>query len=72
MKKALTALFTVAEELAKLAKSSLPEIREGEVINREWLKDGIYCRETIFDGKVYKAQFDFRQRTTKILCQSTC
>ena len=31
---------------------------------------GCYCHETIFDGKMYQAQFDFRQRITRILCQS--
>ena len=66
MKNALTALFTVAKELAELAKSSMPELREGELIKREWLTDGIYYRETVFDGKTYQATFDFRQRVSRI------
>lgn len=66
MKNALTALFTVAKELAELAKSSMPELREDELIKREWLTDGIYYRETVFNGKTYQATFDFRQRVSRI------
>lgn len=55
-------LLAVATELAKLAKSSLPEMRNGETIQREWFENGIYYRETIFDGKVFQNQYDFRKR----------
>ena len=67
MKNALTALLTVAEELAELAKSSIPKLRDGELIRREWLRDGIYCRETTFNGTTYQATFDFKQRTSRII-----
>lgn len=30
-----TVLFTIATELAKQAKDSMPEIRDGEIIQRE-------------------------------------
>ena len=65
MKNALTALFMVARELADTAKSSLPELRDGEKIQQEWLKDGIYCRETVLNGKTFRAAYDFRQRAVK-------
>jgi len=62
MKTDFRAFFTVAKELAELAKSSMPEIRKGETIKREWLQDGVYYRETVYDGKIHQARFDFRQR----------
>lgn len=55
-------LRTVAEELVEMAKSSMPKIREGEKICREWFCDGVYSRETTFKDKTFLAQFDFRQR----------
>ena len=42
MKNYLMALVRVEQELAELAKSSMPEIRKGEKMKREWLQDGIY------------------------------
>ena len=54
MKAAITALLTVAQELDDLAKSSMPKMREGELIKREWLTDGTYYRETLFNGKIYR------------------
>ena len=65
MKSTLTALFAVATELGELAKSSMPEIREGEVINREWLENGVYYRETALNDRLYLASFNFRQRTSR-------
>ena len=62
MKTAFRAFFIVARELAELAKSSMPKIRKGETVKREWLQDGIYYRETICDGKSYQTRFDFWQR----------
>ena len=62
MNAALESLFTVAEELANLAKSSTPELRQGEIIKSECLKDGIYYRESIFENKTYQSAFDFKQR----------
>ena len=62
MKAAITVLLTVAQELEDLAKSSMPKMREGEMIKREWFENGVYYRETTLDGNLYQAQFDFRQR----------
>ena len=62
MRYTLTALFVVAKELAELAKSSTPKLRKGEFVKSEWLKDGIYFRETVFNGAIYQATFDFKQR----------
>ena len=62
MNTAPVVLLTIITELAELAKSNLPKIREGEKIKQEWYKNGIYYRETIYKGKITQAQFDFRQR----------
>ena len=51
-------LLAVANELAQKAKDSLPELRNGEVIKREWLDNGIYYRET----SLGISQYDFKQR----------
>lgn len=67
MKSALALLFAVAAELADLAKSSMPEMRKNEVIKREWLEDGIYYRETVFNNETYQVQFDFRKRKCRIV-----
>lgn len=55
---AAAVLFAVANELAQKAKDSLPELRDGEVIRREWLDNGIYCRKT----SLGMSQYDFKQR----------
>ena len=55
-------LFAVANGLAQTAKDSLPELRDGERITREWFSDGVYYRETVFDGEIFTSQYDFRQR----------
>lgn len=55
-------LFAVAKELAQTAKDSLPELRDGERIQREWFADGVYYRETVFDGEIYTSHYDFRQQ----------
>lgn len=55
-------LFAVAKELAQTAKDSLPELRDGERIQREWFTDGVYYRETAFNGESFISQYDFRQR----------
>ena len=62
MTTAATVLIAVATELAKTAKSSMPEIRNGERILREWLDNGIYFRETEYEGAIFRNQYDFRQR----------
>ena len=58
-------LFAVANGLAQTAKDSLPELRDGERIKREWFSDGVYYRETVFDGEIFTSQYDFRQRTCR-------
>lgn len=55
---AAAVLFAVANELAQKAKDNLPELRDGEVIKREWLDNGIYYRETSHGI----SQYDFKQR----------
>ena len=62
MKMILNSLFAVAAELGEMAKNSMPKIREGEVINREWFEDGVYYRETAFNGEIYLVAYDFRSR----------
>ena len=62
-----TVLYAIAEELAKKAMDSLPKIREGEEIQKEWYENGVYYRETSFDGKTYLSQYDFRQNKASFL-----
>lgn len=66
MEKALRSLFAVANELAKLARESLPKLRNTEMINHEWLSDGVYYRETAFNGRVYQASFNFKCRQVSL------
>ena len=49
MNPASEVLLSIATELANMAKASLPKLNDGEKVQREWLEDGIYCRETTFD-----------------------
>lgn len=56
------ALYAVAEELAQEAKDSLPEMRDGERVLREWYTEGVYYRETEFNGEKFTNHYDFRQR----------
>lgn len=60
-------LRAVASELATEAKGKLPELRDGEKIQREWLKNGVYYRETSLQGETYQAAYDFRQRKSRRL-----
>lgn len=62
MNAAPAVLLAVASELSAMAKGSLPKMREGETVRREWLKDGVYFRESVIGGEVCQAQYDFRQR----------
>lgn len=55
-------LLAVAIELAELAKNSLPALRKGETVQREWFKNATFYRETNFDGEKFVAQFNFLQR----------
>lgn len=58
-------LLAVATELAKSAKASMPKLQDGEIIQREWLADGIYYRETLFNGEIFQSQYDFKQRKSR-------
>lgn len=62
MKNALRVLFVVAEELAEKARSSVPKLRDGEVVTREWLVDGVYHRETALGGTTYHSMYSFHER----------
>lgn len=62
MKTASTVLFTVAAELAKLAKEEMPKLQKGEAVIREGLENGVYFRDSIIDGKLFRNQYDFKQR----------
>lgn len=62
MTPASAVLYAVAKELAQTAKDSLPELRDGERVLREWYTDGVYYRETAFNGEKFISQYDFRQR----------
>ena len=65
MKPIFKSLIAVAVELGETAKNSMPKLREGETIIREWLKNGFYYRETALEGKIFLAAFDFRLRICK-------
>ena len=62
---ASTVLIAIAGELANTAKSNLPKSRDGERVQREWYKNGIYYRETVYKNEVYVSQFDFRKRKSR-------
>ena len=55
-------LLAVATELSELAKASLPTLRKGETVQREWFKDATFYRETELEGQRFIAQFNFLQR----------
>lgn len=65
MKGASAVLLAVAKELAAQAKASMPELMEGERIQREWYSKGVYYRETLLNGEIILSRYDFRQRTVK-------
>ena len=65
MNAASAVLFAVATELANQAKGSLPELREGEKVQREWFEGGIYKRLTTFEGRTFLSQFDLRQKKSR-------
>jgi hypothetical protein len=46
LKTAAVVIAAVAKELAQKARDCMPNLREGEVIRREWYENGIYYRET--------------------------
>ncbi len=67
MKTAAVVLLAVAKELAKQAVDSMPKLREGETLCREWYEDGTYYRETLFNGEKAVNLYDFRQRKSRLL-----
>ena len=62
MNSAFWILLRIAEEIAELARSSVPKLRDGEQIKREWLDNGVYYRETVFCGEKFLARFNLKQR----------
>ena len=58
-------LLAIATELSKLAKNSLPALQEGETVQREWLKNETFYRETNLNGQSFIAKFDFLQRKSQ-------
>ena len=58
-------LLAVASELAKQAKSNMPELRDGERIRREWYKDDVFYRGTTLDGDIFLSQYSFRLRKSR-------
>lgn len=62
MTPASAVLYAVAKELAQTAKDSLPELRDGEQVLREWYADGVYYRKTAFNDETFISQYDFRQQ----------
>lgn len=59
-------LIAIAKELAKQAQDNLPKLQEGEEVQREWLENGIYYRESLLNGVSYISQFDFKYRKSRI------
>lgn len=55
-------LLSIATELASMAKASLPKLNDGERVQREWYENGVFYRETTFNGCIICCQYDFRQR----------
>ena len=62
MNHASQVLLAIATELSELAKTSLPALRDGETVQREWFKDATFYRETDLNGQKFIAQFNFSQR----------
>ena len=60
--RASSVLLAIATELSELAKTSLPKLRKGEHVQREWLENATLYRETTLDGQKIITQFSFLQR----------
>lgn len=45
-------------EFVKKAKDSIPNLRDGEKIIREWYKNGVYFRETALNGDIFLAKYN--------------
>ena len=65
MSQAALVIIAVAEELADLARRSMPVLRKGETVRREWFKNAVFYRETDLKGRKFVAEFDFRLRKSR-------
>ncbi len=59
-------LLAIATELSELAKTSLPKLRKGEQVQREWFENATLYRETTLDGQKIITQFNFLHRKTLV------
>lgn len=66
MTAAAAVLFAVAKELADEAKAAMPKLRDNESVQREWLENGIFYRETSCCGEKFIYRFDFKQRKSRL------
>ena len=60
--RASSVLLAIAIELSELANNSLPKLRNGETVQREWFKETTLYRETSLNGQKFITQFNFLQR----------
>lgn len=65
MKSATAVLRAVVTELLSSVNRSLPKLKDGEVVTKEGLKDGKYFRESIYEGKTLRVEYDFRQKENR-------
>ena len=63
---ASSVLLAIAKELSELARTSLPKLRKGEQVQREWFENATLYRETMLDGQRIIAQFSFPQRKVSV------
>ena len=61
-------LAAIANELAKQAQSEIPKHNNDEIVQREWLENGIYNRLSQIGDETYIYQFDFRYKKKPLLC----
>ena len=59
-------LLAVASELAHSAVLKMPKLQDGERVERERLKDGIYIRESVLNGKRKVVQYDFIRKEANL------
>ena len=67
MKSTALMVIQIAEELISLAKTSMPKLRNGEVVQREAFENGIYQRETVYENTRYVAEYNFRSRECRFI-----
>jgi anti-sigma regulatory factor (Ser/Thr protein kinase) len=66
LENAAVIIRAVANGLAQQAIESMPRLREGETIVREWYKNGAYYRETEYNGKSSTRLYDFKLRECRL------